>query len=137
MPPSWYERARNSFRLGAQSLDATPSYADRPYFVGARRRKRCSGAHGWPPPSWGGAGGPARSADRAPAQPDDLRGVAPRDEVRPGRYQLTLPRHEPVAGALRQHHDRPVALQIRLLVDGEGEPAPRRGRGHSPPPAAR
>src|SRR6476620_602194 len=36
----------------------------------------------------------ARSADRAPAEPDDLCGVAARHEVRPGRDQLALARQQ-------------------------------------------
>src|SRR3954452_2659919 len=65
--------------------------------------------------------------DAALAQPNRLLGRRPRDEVRPGGEHLRLRREEPVAGELRQHHHRQVALEVGLLVDRERDAPARHG----------
>src|SRR3954447_15005000 len=69
-------------------------------------------------------------ADPALAEANRLRRRRARDEVRAGRDDAALRGEQPVAGELAEQHDREVALQVRLLVDGEPHPPGQHGAQH-------
>ena len=123
-------------RAGPAPGTSTPETPRRASIFARRRARRClvlATLIGGPSSAWSSGSGsrctprstPAARGSRIPRPLScqrERRGLA-RHEVRAGRDDLAARGEEAVARLLGQHHDRHVALQVGLLVDGEQDAA--------------